>query len=324
MSDRLDDYDFALPEHLVASRPLADRDGSRMLVLHRSSGEIEHRMFRNFPDYIAADDCAVLNNSRVFKARVYSDDGRIELLFLEEVSPCRWKCLVRPGRKMRLGAACLVGGVQATVEEVCPTGERIVSVNGAVDFERIGHLPIPPYFNRESDPADDERYQTVYAGPTGSVAAPTAGLHFTPSVLAAIPHTFLTLHVGIGTFQPVKVSRIADHVMHAERYSISSQAAETINAANRAVAVGTTSARVLESQPAGPIAPGEGATNIFIYPPYQCKRVDMLLTNFHLPKSTLLMLVSAMAGRDLVREAYSQAIREEYRFFSYGDCMLIV
>ncbi|MFY8217179.1 MAG: tRNA preQ1(34) S-adenosylmethionine ribosyltransferase-isomerase QueA [Chthoniobacterales bacterium] len=324
MSDSVDLYDFALPEDLIASRPLAKRDASRMLVLHRESGQVEHRMFCDFPDYVNPGDRVVLNNSKVFKARVYSDDGKIEFLFLEEVEPRRWMCMVRPGRKMRENATCRIGDTSAKVVSICPTGERIIELDGVLNFEQIGHVPVPPYFHRADDSEDESRYQTVYAGPVGSVAAPTAGLHFTPEVLARIPHTFLTLHVGIGTFQPVKTNKISEHVMHAERFSISESAAQEINSARRIIAIGTTSARVLESQPPGAMSAVSGSTDIFIYPPYSFHRVDALLTNFHLPKSTLIMLVSAMAGRENILNAYREAVRERYRFFSYGDCMLIV
>ena len=324
MSESVDLYEFELPSELIASRPLTERDASRMLVLHRDSGAIEHRMFADFPSYVQSDDRVVLNDSKVFKARIYSDDQKVELLFLEEIEPHRWQCMVRPGRKMREGATCQIAGVSARVVSICPTGERIIELDGALDFEQIGHMPVPPYFNRADDQEDESRYQTVYAGPIGSVAAPTAGLHFTPEVLARIPHSFLTLHVGIGTFQPVKVKNISEHVMHSERFTISKTAATEINSAQRVIAVGTTSTRVLESQPAGPLRAVSGSTDIFIYPPYSFRRVNGLLTNFHLPKSTLIMLVSAMAGRENVLHAYREAVRERYRFFSYGDCMLIV
>ncbi len=324
MSESLDDYDFDLPERLIATRPLAERCASRMLVLHRDSGRIEHRRFLDFPAYLRSGDRVILNNSKVFKARMYSDDARIEFLFLEEVSPRRWKCMVRPGRKLREGMQCEISGISARVEEIFPGGERLISLSGDIDFATHGHMPVPPYFHRESDAADDTRYQTVYAGPSGSVAAPTAGLHFTPEVLAQIPHSFVTLHVGAGTFQPVKVDRITDHVMHSERFSFNAETADAINSAKRLVAIGTTSARVLESLPAGLVTPQNGSTNIYIHPPYSFHRVQMLLTNFHLPKSTLVMLVSAMAGREQVLAAYQEAIHENYRFYSYGDCMLVV
>ncbi len=320
--DRLSDYDFTLPDELIASRPTERRDASRMLVLDRATGAIEHRLFTDFPTYLQPGDLAVLNNSRVIRARMFSNDRRVELLLLEEVAPRRWKSMVKPGRRMRLDTTCQIGKTTLRVVEILTTGERILEADGPIDFA-LGELPIPPYMDRPADAQDDTRYQTVFAGPEGSVAAPTAGLHFTPELLSAIPHAFLTLHVGIGTFQPVKVENLADHVMHEERYTIDAPAASAINAARRIVAVGTTSARVLESQPPGPVAPHSGRTAIFIRPPATLHRTGALLTNFHLPKSTLLMLVSAFAGRENIRAAYQAAIQERYRFFSYGDCMLI-
>ncbi|MDD5200791.1 MAG: tRNA preQ1(34) S-adenosylmethionine ribosyltransferase-isomerase QueA, partial [Terrimicrobiaceae bacterium] len=322
--DRLADYDFHLPQELIASRPLDRRDASRMLVLDRTTGEIAHRAFTDFPGYLRAGDLVVLNNSRVVRARMFSENPRVELLFLEEVTPHRWKCLVKPGRRMRVGATCRAGGAGLRVAEILDSGERLIDADGPIDFARHGQIPLPPYMRRPADTQDDARYQTVFADAEGSVAAPTAGLHFTPEVLARIPHAFLTLHVGIGTFLPVKTERIADHAMHEERYTIDAAAAEAINAAQRIVAVGTTSARVLEAQPPGPIASRSGRTAIFIHPPATLHRVGALLTNFHLPKSTLLMLVSAFAGRERCLAAYEEAIRERYRFYSYGDCMLIV
>jgi S-adenosylmethionine:tRNA ribosyltransferase-isomerase len=324
VSQLVSDYHFDLPEELIASRPLPDRDGARMLVLHRDTGEIEHRAFRDFPSYLKPGDLAVLNNSRVIKARLFSEDGRIEMLLLEPVGQGRWKSLVKPGRKMRIGAEIRVAGVAAKVVDVLPDGERVLEFSSEPDLEKYGAMPIPPYFNRAADEDDAVRYQTVFAQAPGSVAAPTAGLHFTPEVLAQVPHTFLTLHVGVGTFVPVKAERIEDHNMHEEHYEISSEAASAINSASRLVAVGTTSARVLESQPPGPVAPHSGSTAIFIHPPKTLNRVGALLTNFHLPESTLLMLVCAMAGRERMLAAYETAVRERYRFFSYGDCMLIL
>jgi S-adenosylmethionine:tRNA ribosyltransferase-isomerase len=333
-NDRLSDYDFPLPDELIASRPLERRDASRMLVLDRATGRISHRRFTDFPAYLRDGDLVVLNNSRVIRARMFSEltevephlpTSRIELLFLEEVAPRRWKCLVKPGRRMRVGATCRAGGVALTVVDIEePTGERIVEADGPIDFARHGTLPIPPYMHREADAQDDTRYQTVFAAPEGSVAAPTAGLHFTPELLDRLPHAFLTLHVGIGTFQPVKTEDLSGHTMHEERYEIGGDAAAAINSARRIVAVGTTSTRVLESQPPGPIKAHAGRTSIFIHPPCEFHRVGAMLTNFHLPKSTLLMLVSAFAGRERVLAAYEEAIRERYRFFSYGDCMLIL
>jgi len=324
MSSLVSDYDFPLPPELIASRPLPRRDASRMLVLHRASGVIEHRSFRDLPDYLQPGDLAVLNDSRVIKARLFSEDGRVEMLLLETREPRRWKSLVKPGRRMRVGASCAVAGTTARVIEVFPNGERLLEFETEPDLEHFGALPIPPYFKREADADDNERYQTVFARASGSVAAPTAGLHFTPEILARVPHAFLTLHVGIGTFQPVKAERIADHHMHEEHYAISPEAAEAINRASRLLAVGTTSARVLESQPPGPVQPHAGSTAIFLHPPKQLQRVGALLTNFHLPHSTLLMLVSAFAGREPILAAYAEAVKERYRFFSYGDCMLIL
>jgi len=324
MSVPVSEFDYDLPSELVATRPLAARDGSRMMVLDRASGEISHRMFRDFPSFLIPGDRVVLNNSRVIKARLLAPDQNIEIFLLEALGACRWKCLTRPGRKMRPGARVAIAGTEALVIEVLPGGERIVEFSEEPDLEKFGHMPVPPYFRRESDAADDDRYQTVYADQPGSVAAPTAGLHFTGGILAAIPHSFLTLHVGAGTFLPVKAERIEDHVMHEEHFEISREAADALNAARRLVAVGTTVSRVLESLPPGPLAACSDRTSIFIYPPYQFVRTGALLSNFHLPCSTLLMLVCAFAGREFMMRAYAEAIAERYRFYSYGDCMLIL
>ena len=327
MSLALSDYDYPLPEELIATRPLPNRQDSRMMVLHRSEQRIEHRMFAELPQFLRPDDLLVLNNTRVVNARRFSDDGKIEFLFLEKLGPARWKCLVRPGRKMRAGAQATLDGGAVRVEEICPDGERIVSLERDLDPWEGGMVPLPPYLRRQGDVEDLERYQTVYAETPGAIAAPTAGLHFTPEILGALPHTFITLHVGAGTFQPVKVENISEHRMHRETFSISAAAASAINAAKRTVAVGTTTVRVLESAARdgdGRLVAQEGATEIFIHPPAEIRHADVLLTNFHLPKSTLLMLVSALAGREFVLRAYAEAIRERYRFYSYGDCMLIV
>ena len=320
------DYDFALPEGQIARHPLPRREDSRMLVLHREQRRIEHRHFRDFPQYLRAGDLVVLNNTRVIPARVFSDDGRTELLFLEAAGENTWKCMVKPGRRMRLGRTVVVGGIEGIVIEVLATGERLVRFAAPVDLEKVGCLPLPPYFERQCEPGDEERYQTVYAAAPGAVAAPTAGLHFTPEILAQVPHAFVTLHVGAGTFKPVQAECITDHVMHRERYFIPESTAAAVAAAQRVVAVGTTSMRVLESRArdAGSVTPGEGSTDIFIHPGYTFRSVGALLTNFHLPKSTLLMLVAAFAGREFVLEAYAEAIRGGYRFYSYGDCMLIL
>ncbi|MDR3404628.1 MAG: tRNA preQ1(34) S-adenosylmethionine ribosyltransferase-isomerase QueA [Chthoniobacter sp.] len=320
---RTSDYDYTLPDDLIARHPLARREDSRMMVLHRDGERIEHRWFREFPSFLREGDLVVLNDTRVIPARVFADEGKIELLFLETVRENAWKCLVKPGRKMRIGATVQVRGVSGVVEEILPDGERIIAFNGPVDLDAAGELPLPPYFARAVEPADAERYQTVFARERGAVAAPTAGLHFTPEILAQVPHTFVTLHVGVGTFRPVQVEDLAEHRMHAERFRIGEESARAINAAQRIVAVGTTTARVLESQGL-PVAACESSTDIFIHPPYQPRAVGALLTNFHLPKSTLLMLVSALAGREFVLRGYAEAIAQGYRFYSYGDCMLIL
>ncbi len=317
------DFDYHLPEELIAARPLPDRAASRMMVVHRDSGRIEHRMFRDFPEYLRPRDLLVLNDTKVIPARVFSDDGGIELLCLDRISPVEWRCLVRPGRKMRLGKRVAVGGISGTVIEVFENGDRLMRWDAPVDLDAHGHLALPHYMGRGDDLADRERYQTVFAREEGAIAAPTAGLHFTPEMLAEIPHAFLTLHVGVGTFRPVSAVEVADHEMHSERYALGAAAAEMANAAERIVAVGTTVTRVLESL-GSPLRAASGATDIFIHPPYQFAVAGALLTNFHLPQSTLIMLVSAFAGTELVLEAYAQAVRERYRFFSYGDCMLLV
>jgi S-adenosylmethionine:tRNA ribosyltransferase-isomerase len=296
-----------------------------MMVLQRREQRIEHRQFAELGEFLQEGDLLVLNNTKVVNARRFSDDGKIEFLFLERLGPLRWKSLVRPGRKMRVGAAAVIDGVAVRVDEICPDGERIVSLEREIDLWVGGMVPLPPYLRRQGDQDDVQRYQTVFAESPGAVAAPTAGLHFTPEILGKLPHTFITLHVGAGTFQPVKVENIAEHRMHREEFSISDSAAASINAAKRIVAVGTTTVRVLESAERrdGQIIPQTGGTDIFIHPPRQLSHVDSLLTNFHLPRSTLLMLVSAFAGREFLLEAYAEAIRERYRFYSYGDCMLI-
>jgi len=323
MSGHVSDYHYDLPPELIATTPTARRDESRMLVLHRTSGQVEHRSFRDFPSYISEGDVVALNDSRVIKARLLTDPPGIEIFLLENLGGTRWKCLVKPGRKLRPGTRVEIAGTTTEVVDVLPGGERIMQFDEAPNLEKHGHMPLPPYFKREAEKLDDERYQTVYANTPGSVAAPTAGLHFTPEILSRIPHTFLTLHVGAGTFLPVKTENITDHEMHEEVYSISATAASALNSAKRIVAIGTTATRVLESQPPSPIQPCEGRTRIFIHPPYEFQKTGALLTNFHLPESTLLMLVSALAGREAILNAYREAIKERYRFFSYGDCMLI-
>lgn len=326
MSGRVSDYDFELPEELIAQRPPPRRQDARMLVLDRALETIAHRRFVDLPEFVRPDDLLVLNNTRVLAARRFSDDGTIEFLFLEQLDARDWKCLVKPGRKMRLGATVQLDGVTGRVGEIFRDGERLVRFEHALDPYRAGHIPLPPYLNRAADAEDTTRYQTVFAREPGAVAAPTAGLHFTSEILAQLPHTFITLHVGTGTFRPVQSETIAEHRMHAERFTMTEAAADAINGATRRLAIGTTSVRVLEAaaQREGRFFAQEGATDIFIYPPYEFRAVDRLLTNFHLPRSTLLMLVAAFAGRDFILRAYAEAVRERYRFYSYGDCMLIL
>jgi len=323
------DFHYDLPEELIASHPLEERSASRMMVIHRESGRIEHRMFREIQEYLRPDDLLVLNDTRVIPARVFSDDGKIELLCLDRLGENQWRSLVRPGKKMREGKTVTVGGSTGTVVDVFENGDRLIKWDREPDLNEVGHLALPHYMGRDDELEDRERYQTVYSKEEGAIAAPTAGLHFTPEILEAIPHTFLTLHVGVGTFRPVSVERPEEHDMHSERYVVCSQTARRVNQAGRVVAVGTTVTRVLESlanegSPKLEEKDHRGETNIFIYPPYHFTAVAVLLTNFHLPESTLIMLVSALAGRELVLKAYNEAVKEKYRFYSYGDCMLVV
>jgi len=326
MSARLSDYDYDLPRELIAQRPLRRREDSRMMVLDRAAQTIEHRQFRELKTFLQPGDLLVLNDTRVLPARRFSDDGVIEFLFVERLGTRHWKCLVKPGRKMRAGATAKIDNVTLRVETVTSDGERIVALDEDVDLYASGSMPLPPYINRPSDENDAARYQTVFAHTAGAVAAPTAGLHFTQEILSEIPYTFVTLHVGPGTFLPVRSENIAERHMHAERFSISPEAADKINEAHRIIAVGTTTVRTLESvsRKGEKVLAQQGTSNLFIYPPYHFRLVDVLLTNFHLPRSTLLMLVSAFAGREFLLRAYEEAIRERYRFYSYGDCMLIL
>jgi len=299
-----------------------------MLVFHRKTGRIEHRRFAEINQFISPNDLLVLNDSKVIPARLRDKSGTIELLLLEKQGLKSWTAMVKPGRKMKVGTKIEVAGVSCTVDEIQEGGTRLLEFSEPPDMDRYGEMPIPPYFHRRADEDDRERYQTVYAQDPGSVAAPTAGLHFTPEILASLRHAFLTLHVGAGTFQPVKVDNLSDHRMHLEHFTLPAASAAMINETKRAggriVAVGTTSCRVLESQSPGKLAEVTDSTDIFIRPPYEFRHVDALLTNFHLPGSTLLVLVSAMIGREVCLAAYAEAVREGYRFFSYGDCMLIV
>ncbi len=329
MSFLTKDYDYHLPPELIASRPLPDRAASRMLVIDRKSGTITHGRFADFTDHLKPHDLLVLNNTRVIPARLFSDDGRTELLCLDRLSPTLWRCLAKPGKRMKVGRPVTVGGITGNVVEVMENGDRVIQWESAPDLDKLGHVALPHYMGRDDEDSDKERYQTVFAKEEGAIAAPTAGLHFTPEILSEIDHDFITLHVGVGTFRPVSVAHIGEHVMHSEKYSVTPETAARINSAEHVVAVGTTVTRVLESLAGGghriaPDAAMSGATDIFLHPPYRFQAVDALLTNFHLPQSTLIMLVSAFAGRELVLEAYRQAVAEKYRFYSYGDCMLII
>lgn len=330
MSLRTKDFHYDLPQDLIADRPLAERSASRMMVVHRDSGQIEHKMFCDLPDYLTPEDLLVLNDTKVIPARVFSDDGSIELLCLDRMSPLDWRCLVRPGKKMKVGRALTVGGIRGEVTEVFENGDRLVRWQAALDLDEHGHLALPHYMGREDEESDRERYQTVYAKEEGAIAAPTAGLHYTSAVLERLRHTFLTLHVGVGTFRPVSVEKLNDHVMHSERYHLSADTAKQVNQAGRVFAVGTTVTRVLESLAnsvnGARVLEKEqsGETDIFLHPPHEFRVVGALQTNFHLPESTLIMLVSAFAGHELTMEAYAKAVEERYRFYSYGDCMLLV
>jgi S-adenosylmethionine:tRNA ribosyltransferase-isomerase len=359
------DFHYDLPEELIAQEPLADRAGSRMLRLNRATGRVTDAHFRDFPELLRADDLLILNNTRVFPARLYgrrsgsraqplspknpaSRDfllGTVEVLLTRQVSadPNDWECLVRPGRKIGVGERLYFGegsDLEAEVVARAPFGERRVRFAPVTDFfasvERLGHVPLPPYIAREDRPLDQERYQTVYARERGSVAAPTAGLHFTAEILSGLRERGiqleeLTLHVGLGTFQPVRAQVVEQHRLHKEAYAISPETAEAVNraraAGRRVVAVGTTSVRTLEYLAArssdGRIAAGTGEADLFIYPGYQFRVVDAMLTNFHLPESTLLMLVCAFAEKGKVLHAYRHAVQERYRFYSYGDCMFV-
>ncbi len=341
MSLRTADYDFDLPDELIARRPPERREAARMLVLDRAAGTWAHRAFTDFPGYVRAErgDLAVLNDARVRPARVFANGGRLELLVVEvdPGDPARWVCLVKPGRRARVGATLGVGPAVGTVERVLAErdGARVIRFDTPPDLETVGTLPLPPYLDRpRADAADRERYQTVFARTAEAaraIAAPTAGLHFTPAILAAVPHVFVTLDVGVGTFRPVKVEDVRAHRMHAERFEIAGGTAAAINGCRarggRLFAVGTTSLRVLAGgarDPAGNLLAQRGETDIFLHPPQPVTAADALLTNFHLPRSTLLMLVSALAGREFVLAAYREAVRAGYRFFSYGDCMLVL
>ncbi len=322
---RTSDFDYHLPKELIARHPPEERAASRLLVVRRESGEIEHAQFGDFPAMVEKDDLCVFNDTRVMPARFYSNDGKRELLRLDFRDARLWRCLVRPGKKLRVGHEIEIGEAVGTVEEILENGDRLVRFDREVDVEAHGRLALPHYMERESEEIDRERYQTVYAARDGAVAAPTAGLHFSDAMVKALPHAFVTLHVGVGTFQPVREEKVEDHRMHVESFSLTNETVEAIRAAKRVISVGTTVTRVLEHcARGGGLEARDGETDIFIYPPYTFRAVDVLLTNFHLPQSTLLMLVSAFAGRELMLEAYARAVEERYRFFSYGDAMVIL
>lgn len=335
------DFDFYLPEELIAQTPLEKRDTSRLLHLDKQTGEIEHKHFYDIKQYLHEGDCLVLNDSRVLPARLIGarpTGGTVELVLLKDLGDNRWECLSRPGRKTKPGQELVFGNgeLTAVVEEVTLGGNRIVKFSYEGIFleilERLGKMPLPPYIKEELQ--DSERYQTVYSKELGSAAAPTAGLHFTKELLAEIADMgvkicYVTLHVGLGTFRPVKADKIEDHEMHSEFCIVPEETAETVNTVKRAggrvIAVGTTSCRTLESFTTedGTLQATSGWTNIFIYPGYKFKCIDALITNFHLPESTLIMLVSALAGRENILNAYNTAVKERYRFFSFGDAMMI-
>lgn len=336
------DFDYPLPERLIAQDPLEDRAGSRLMVLKKETGEVSHRAFRDIKEYLKPEDCLVLNNTKVIPARLIGEKegtgAKIELLLLKRKEDNVWETLVKPGKKARPGTKLQFGGgiLKGEILEMAEEGNRLVQFSYQGIFEEIldalGQMPLPPYITHQLK--DKNRYQTVYARHQGSAAAPTAGLHFTKELLGEIEEmgtaiAYVTLHVGLGTFRPVKAEDVDSHHMHSEFYSIEPKEAEKINrakeAGGRIICVGTTSCRTVESAAEnGRVKAGSGNTEIFIYPGYQFRILDALITNFHLPQSTLLMLVSALAGREHVLAAYKEAVDQEYRFFSFGDAMFIV
>ena len=334
----LSELSYELPERLIAQEPAPERDGARMLVIDRATGSWEDRYFRELPGYLRRGDCLVLNNSRVLPSRLFGRregrEARLQILLVKQLSADarEWTALVRPGRKVRTGDRILFDeGLAAQVTEWGERGQRTLRFDDERDIleriERIGHIPLPPYIHREDEARDRERYQTVFARERGSVAAPTAGLHFTEAVLeraraAGAEIAEVTLHVGLGTFRPIEAERVEDHRMHAETYSVAAEEWEKVEAAERVVAVGTTSVRTVESVARSGVLFGD--TELFICERDSFRRTGAMLTNFHLPHTSLLVLVCAFAGKDLILEAYRHAVREEYRFFSYGDCMLII
>ena len=346
----INDFDYELPEELIAQKPADKRDASRLLVVHRETGETEHRHFYDILEYLNEGDCLVLNNSKVLPARLYGikegTGAKIEFLLIKRIEGDRWETMVRPGKRLKPGDSVMFSEdplLKADIIDYGNDGTRIVEFSYDGIFmerlEEIGSMPLPPYIERQSENEDRDRYQTVYCREEGSVAAPTAGLHFTEELLEkarakGVELAYVTLHVGIGTFRPVKCENIEDHSMHFEEYHIDEKTAEIINRAKaegrRVISVGTTSTRTVESaayfdeeKDCWQVRSGENSTGIFIYPGYEFRIIDSLITNFHLPKSTLLMLISALYDREKILEVYQEAIREKYRFFSYGDAMFI-
>jgi S-adenosylmethionine:tRNA ribosyltransferase-isomerase len=353
----LSDFVYHLPEERIAQRPLEDRAASRMLVLYRNGERWQDCMFRDFPEFLRSGDCLVLNDSKVFPSRLYGRRAGVRALPVGKKNPARkghltgiveafllrpqggdpklWQALVHPGRKMHLGERVRFdGGIEAEVVARGSYGERTLRFDYGGDliakFGEIGHVPLPPYIKRPDEPLDRERYQTVFASRPGSVAAPTAGLHFTPEILdrsraAGAEVAYVTLHVGLGTFQPIRAQQVEAHPMHSEFFEITEENARKMREATRLIAVGTTSVRTVESAARhGGLTASSGETGIYIYPGFEFRATGAMLTNFHLPKSSLLLLVSALAGKDFVLAAYRHAVESGYRFYSYGDCMLIL
>lgn len=340
---KLEDFDFDLPEELIAQHPIEPRDSSRLMVIDRSNGSIKHQVFRELPSLLKAGDVLVVNNTRVIPARLMGEkegtQAKIECLLLKRRERDIWEVLIKPGKRLKEGQSVIFGEglLKGELLEVLPDGNRVIrfTYDGVFEavLDELGNMPLPPYITEQLE--DKERYQTVYSKESGSAAAPTAGLHFTQELLerlreSGIEIVEILLHVGLGTFRPVKVDNIEEHTMHSEYFRVSKESAERINRAKRegrrVIAVGTTASRTLESVALadGRIQAGEGWTDIYIYPGYQFKVVDAMITNFHFPKSTLVMLVSALAGRERILEAYNLAIQERYRFYSFGDSMLIL
>lgn len=334
---RLSDFNYTLPEELIAQDPLPERDKSRLLVVDRNAQTIEHRRFEDILDYLRDDDLLVMNDTRVVAVRLNghkSSGGNVEALLMRQMEPGLWRAMVKPGRRVHVGAQLeFDGGLKADVIERTEEGGRILRFSAPTDPDEIiagmGQVPLPPYIHKQL--ADPDRYQTVYAAADGSAAAPTAGLHFTEGLLGkirarGIKTTFVTLHVGVATFRPVRVENLDDHDMHSEAFAITPECAEAVNSAKgRIICVGTTTVRALESAAVGTkkVAPISAETKLFVRPPYEFKIIDGLITNFHIPKSTLLMLVSAFGGTELIQRAYREAVCEKYRFLSFGDAMFL-